>query len=61
MIKNTQEIKADRPSIITSEIDAIGFYRKMDTEATVKEMIAGKYVLVEEFFSNGLQVLSELK
>jgi methylase of polypeptide subunit release factors len=33
----------------------------MDTQATVAEMLAGKYVLVEEFYSNGLQVLSELK
>ncbi len=52
---------ADRPDIITTEIEAIGFYRKMDTKATVEEMIAGKYVLVEEFYSNGLQVLNELR
>jgi len=61
MIKNLQSVKADRPNIITSEVDAISFYRKMDTKATVTEMIEGKYVLVEEFFSNGLEVLKELK
>lgn len=61
MIKNLQSNKADRPNIITSEIEAIHFYRKMDTESTVKQMIAGKYVLVEEYYSNGLQVLGELK
>jgi methylase of polypeptide subunit release factors len=61
MIYDLQSIKPDRPKIITSEIEAIGFYRKMDTQATVIEMLAGKYVLVEEFYSNGLQVLSELK
>jgi len=33
----------------------------MNTQETVVEMLAGKYVLVEEFYSNGLQVLSELK
>ncbi len=55
------DIKADRPNIITTEIEAISFYRKMDTQATVERMIAGEYVLVEEFYSNGLQVLSELK
>lgn len=54
-------LKADRPLIITSEIEAIGFYRKMNTQAAVEKMIAGEYVIVEEFFSNGLQVLSELK
>ncbi len=61
MNKNLQSIKPDRPSIITTEIEAIGFYRKMDTKATVIDMIAGKYVIVEEYFSNGLQVLTELK
>ncbi|MDQ7086040.1 MAG: methyltransferase [Sulfurovum sp.] len=55
------DLQADRPDIITTEIEAIRFYRKMDTEATVKEMIAGKYVIVEEFYSNGLQVLNELR
>ncbi|CAA6808467.1 MAG: Protein-N(5)-glutamine methyltransferase PrmC, methylates polypeptide chain release factors RF1 and RF2 [uncultured Sulfurovum sp.] len=61
MNKALESIKPERPNIIITEIDSIGFYRKMDTEATVVEMIAGKYVLVEEFFSNGLQVLAELK
>ncbi len=56
-----KDLQADRPDIITTEVEAIGFYRKMDTKATVEEMIAGKYVLVEEFYSNGLQVLNELK
>ena len=61
MNKDLQSLQADRPDIITTQIEAIGFYRKMDTEATVTQMIAGKYVLVEEFYSNGLQVLNELK
>jgi methylase of polypeptide subunit release factors len=61
MNKDLESLKADRPDIITTEIEAIHFYRKMDTAATVDAMIAGKYVLVEEFYSNGLQVLNELK
>ena len=61
MNKDLKVIQPDRPNIITTEIEAIHFYRKMDTEATVVEMIAGKYVLVEEFYSNGLQVLNALK
>jgi rubrerythrin len=61
MNNNSGNLQPDRPGIITSEIKAISFYRKMDTQATVKEMLAGKYILVEEFYSNGLQVLSELK
>ena len=61
MNRDPDKTQAERPDIITTEVEAIGFYRKMDTEATVNEMIAGKYVLVEEFYSNGLQVLAELK
>ncbi|WP_122893332.1 methyltransferase [Arcobacter peruensis] len=62
MTQNIQDLKPTRPNIITTNIDnAIGFYRKMDTSQTVKEMIEGKYVIVEEYFSNGLQVLEELK
>lgn len=61
MNKDLLTIQADRPDIITSEIEAIHFYRKMDTKATVQEMIDGKYVFVEEYYSNGLEVLSELK
>jgi len=61
MNKDLQILQADRPDIITTEVEAISFYRKMDTEATVAQMIEGKYVLVEEFYSNGLQVLNELR
>lgn len=61
MSNDLNNIKVDRPEIITDEIQAISFYRKMDTPNTVKEMIHGKYILVEEFYSNGLEVLSELK
>lgn len=61
MNKDLESIQADRPNIITTEIEGISFYRKMDTKATVEEMIAGKYVIVEEFYSNGLEVLAELK
>ena len=61
MTTNLQSIKPDRPNIITSEINGIKFYRKMDTESVVNQMIAGKSVIVEEYYSNGLQVLAELK
>ncbi len=61
MNNNIESIKANRPKIITTDIEAISFYRKMDTSATVIDMIAGKYVIVEEYYSNGLEVLAELK
>jgi len=43
MIKGLQSEQADRPDIITTEVESIGFYRKMDTESIVAQMIEGKY------------------
>ncbi len=56
-----QSIQPGRPNIITPEFEVIRFNRKVDTAATVEQMIAGKYVLVEGVFSNGLELLAELK
>ena len=61
MNTDLKELNPDRPNIITTEIDAISFYRKMDAKATIEEMIEGKYVIVEEFYSNGLDLLVELR
>ena len=61
MNKDIESMTPDRPDIITSQIDAINFYPKIDIEATVVEMIAGKYVFVGKLYSDGLKVLSELK
>ena len=58
---NLESTQADRPDIITTEIEAINYYRKMDEKDTVAQMIEGKYVLVEEFYSNGLEILNELR
>ena len=61
MNTDIQTLTPDRPAIITRDVKAISFYRKMDTEATVKELIDGKNVIVEEFYSNGLELLVELR
>jgi len=54
-------LQPDRPPIITSEIELIRFYHDTDAKAAVEQMIAGTYVLVEELYSNGLEILAELK
>ncbi|MCF6173718.1 MAG: methyltransferase [Campylobacteraceae bacterium] len=51
----------DRPDIITTKIDAISYHRKMDMKAVVAAMIAGEYVLIEKFYSDGLEILAGLK
>lgn len=54
-------LQPERPLIITSEIELIRFYHDTDVKAAVEQMIAGTYVLVEEYYSNGLEILAELK
>lgn len=61
MNQDLVSLNPDRPAIITSEIEAISFYRNTDVKAAVQQMIAGTYVVVEEYYSNGLDVLVELK
>ncbi|MHA2170165.1 MAG: methyltransferase [Candidatus Hodarchaeales archaeon] len=60
MIDSQHHIKPDKPKIITSEIEVISFYNKMDPREIITELTKGKYVLVEDFYFNGLQVLEEL-
>lgn len=61
MSKDLKFIRPNRPDIITSKIETKSYYRKMDIKVTVEDMIAGKYILVERFYSDGLEVLAELK
>ncbi|MHA2101277.1 MAG: hypothetical protein ACW99A_21660, partial [Candidatus Kariarchaeaceae archaeon] len=60
MIDDQHHLKPDKPRIITSDIEVISFYNKMDPREIITELIKGKYVLVEDFYFNGLQVLEEL-
>jgi len=55
------EDMADRPAIVATSTDMISYHRNVDTKATVADLIGGRYVLVERFYSDGLEVLAELK
>ena len=61
MIDNIENISPRRPDIIISEIDLLGFRKKMDVSAAVDALLQGENVLIEDFYSSGLQVLAELK
>lgn len=61
MIDNQHNLKPDKPKVITSEVEIISFYDKMDPREIITELIEGEYVLVEDFYYNGLEVLEELK
>ena len=61
MIISGKEIVADRPEPITSNIDVIPYKRRMDPKIAIKALADGNYVLIVDFYSSGLEVLSELK
>ena len=61
MIDNQHNLEPDKPEIITSEIEVISFYNKMDPLEIITELIMGEYILIEDYFSDGLQVLKVLK
>ena len=61
MKKDLHTIQANRPTIITTKIEVLNFTRKMDTKEAITLMLEGKYVLVHDLYSSGLQILTELK
>lgn len=61
MIGNQHNLKPDKPKIITSDIEVISYYNKMNPIEIITELMEGEYVLIEDFYSDGLLVLEELK
>lgn len=56
-----EEIRMDRPEPISTEIEVVPYDRKMDPEDAVDALIEGHHVLIVDFYSSGLAVLSALK
>ena len=53
-------LKVNRPSIIPSGVEMLSFVRETPIKDTIEALLAGEYVLVEEYFSNGLALLNAL-
>ncbi|WP_194774595.1 methyltransferase [Pararhodonellum marinum] len=58
MVNNTLQV--NRPEPIKAGIDIGSFTRKSDIRETIQTLLAGKQILVEEIYSNGLYLLREL-
>ena len=54
------ELQVNRPEPIAEGIKTISFKRGTDVEQTIKKLVDGDFVLVEEYYSNGLTLLHEL-
>lgn len=55
-----QNLKPNRPKIITAEIEGLVFNRRMDFSHALEALLNKEYVLVDDFYSTGLQVLEQL-
>lgn len=51
----------NRPEPIVSKIEVIPFTKRMEPQAAVDDLVEGHHVLIKDFFSSGLLVLSELR
>jgi hypothetical protein len=54
-------IKANRPEPINPGIETGSFIQGTDIQATIDALLEGKYILVEQYYSNGLVLLNELQ
>ncbi|HBN03020.1 MAG TPA: methyltransferase type 11 [Bacteroidetes bacterium] len=52
---------AHKPSQLSAETKALSYIRSSDTESTIRALVKGEYVRIDEFYSNGLTLLSELQ
>jgi hypothetical protein len=57
----SDDLKVNRPELIKGEIETVSFTQKTDIKKTIDALLAGKYILIEEFYSNGLTLLYELR
>lgn len=56
-----KEIEANRPEPIVSNIEVIPYKRRMEPQIAIEALVDGHYILIVDFYSSGLKVLSELK
>ncbi|KAA3599379.1 MAG: methyltransferase type 11 [Calditrichaeota bacterium] len=55
-----QNLKPNRPKIITTEIEGLVFNRRMNIAHAIEALLSKEFVLVDDFYSTGLQILEEL-
>ena len=56
-----RELTLIRPEPLANEVEWVPFTKRMDPQEAVDDLVAGTYVLVKDFYSSGLLVLSELR
>ena len=54
-------MKVNRPEPIVSDIEVYIYKRKMDPKIAIEALLDGDFILIKDFYSSGLSLLSELK
>lgn len=61
MEKSDTELQVNRPNPMALNIDVVPYKRRMDPQIAIDALIDGYNVLIVDYYSSGLTVLSELK
>lgn len=54
-------VKTDRPEPVTVNIDLFVYKKNVEPQSAVDTLLAGNYVLIDDYYSSGLTVLRTLK
>ncbi|MCK4919593.1 MAG: methyltransferase [Bacteroidales bacterium] len=57
----TIEMQIERPEPIISDVDILKYTKRQDPQIAIETLIEGNYVIIKDFYSTGLSLLSELK
>jgi hypothetical protein len=57
---SNNSLQVNRPEPISTEIEIESFTQDSDINETIRALLQGRQILVEEFYSNGLYLLREL-
>ena len=55
------KLKINKPTPITSEVEFFSFNQESDVQEAIDTLVSGEYILIEGFYSNGLNLLNELQ
>lgn len=61
MEKSDTELQVNRPKPLALNIDVVPYKRRMDPQIAIDALIDGYNVLIVDYYSSGLTILSELK
>ena len=56
-----KDIRINRPEPIVSDIEVLFYKRRMDPQIAIEALLDGDFILIKDFYSSGLCLLSELK